>query len=417
MPWGPRMAERNVLVISHGHPDLLKGGGELAAYSQFRELQRRDGIDAWFLGRTRADDGHGGTPFSVRRDHELLWHSDMPDTFNLSQPNKHIVWSAFRELLGRLEPRVVHFHHYLHVGLELLLEVKRHDPSTRIVMTLHEFWAMCHQGGTMVKARSGALCRRASPADCHACFPQHSPADFFLRELFVKSFFDLVDVFVSPSHFLKSRYVEWGFPADRIQVLENGQEPVTPAPPRPLADGGARNRFAFFGQINPSKGVQVLLDAVDSLPKLVRANVQVEVHGANLELQTEEFQERIRERLKRNRKSVRFMGAYTEADLPKLMAGVDWLVMPSTWWENSPLVIQEAFAHGRPVICSDIGGMAEKVGHGVNGLHFRVGNPLDLAATLQTAMGTPGLWERLRAGVVAPPTVAQTVDRLLQLYD
>jgi len=57
------------------------------------------------------------------------------------------------------------------------------------------------------------------------------------------------------------------------------------------------------------------------------------------------------------------------------MAAVDWVVVPSIWWENSPLVIQEAFAHGRPVICSDIGGMAEKVAHEKNGLHFRANDP------------------------------------------
>ena len=43
------------------------------------------------------------------------------------------------------------------------------------------------------------------------------------------------------------------------------------------------------------------------------------------------------------------------------MSEIDWVVVPSRWWENSPLVIQEAFMHGRPVICSGIGGMAEKV--------------------------------------------------------
>ena len=47
------------------------------------------------------------------------------------------------------------------------------------------------------------------------------------------------------------------------------------------------------------------------------------------------------------------------------------MVVPSIWWETGPLVVLEAFQHGRPVICSDIGGMAEKVTDGVNGLHFR----------------------------------------------
>ena len=58
-------------------------------------------------------------------------------------------------------------------------------------------------------------------------------------------------------------------------------------------------------------------------------------------------------------------------------------------------MIQEAFKYGRPVICSDIGGMAEKVTPGVNGLHFRAGNALDLADRIEEAVESPGLWERL----------------------
>ena len=80
------------------------------------------------------------------------------------------------------------------------------------------------------------------------------------------------------------------------------------------------------------------------------------------------------------------------------MQSVDWMVMPSIWWENSPIVIQEAFFHGRPLICSNIGGMAEKITDGVNGLHFRVGSPEDLADRMTQAMSTPELWDRLRDG-------------------
>ena len=72
------------------------------------------------------------------------------------------------------------------------------------------------------------------------------------------------------------------------------------------------------------------------------------------------------------------------------MAEIDWVVVPSIWWENSPLVIQEAFLHGRPVICSDIGGMAEKVEHEVNGLHFRVGDHAALGRPCSAPPSTSG---------------------------
>ena len=99
------------------------------------------------------------------------------------------------------------------------------------------------------------------------------------------------------------------------------------------------------------------------------------------------------------------------------MEHADWIVVPSIWWENSPLVIQEAFMHGRPVICSDIGGMAEKVRDGVDGLHFRANDARSLAATIQRAAGTPGLWEKLRQGIRPVYAMQEHVARLTTLYD
>jgi len=100
-----------------------------------------------------------------------------------------------------------------------------------------------------------------------------------------------------------------------------------------------------------------------------------------------------------------------------MMAAVDWVVVPSVWWENSPLVIQEAFAAGRPVICSDVGGMAEKVHDGVDGLHFRVGDAESLAATIHRAVRTPGLWERLREGIPEVHSMAEHADVLTDAYE
>src|SRR5262249_57931996 len=94
------------------------------------------------------------------------------------------------------------------------------------------------------------------------------------------------------------------------------------------------------------------------------------IHGANLDLQTAAYQDEFRSLLETTKLNVTLVGRYAHGDLPRLMANIDWVIVPSIWWENSPLVIQEAFAYGKPVICSDIGGMAEKVTDRVNGLHF-----------------------------------------------
>jgi glycosyltransferase involved in cell wall biosynthesis len=96
------------------------------------------------------------------------------------------------------------------------------------------------------------------------------------------------------------------------------------------------------------------------------------------------------------------------------MSTVDWVVVPSIWWENSPLVIQEAFVARRPVICSAIGGMAEKVRHEIDGLHFRPGDPVDLADTMMRA--EKGIHERLSLGIGPVHSMRASAREHLRLY-
>ncbi len=98
------------------------------------------------------------------------------------------------------------------------------------------------------------------------------------------------------------------------------------------------------------------------------------------------------------------------------MRDIAWVVVPSVWWENSPMVIQEAFMYGRPVICSGIGGMAEKVQDGVDGLHFRVEDARDLAAKLHRAASSPAQWKRLRANVRPVYSMAEAVEAHSSIY-
>jgi glycosyltransferase involved in cell wall biosynthesis len=99
------------------------------------------------------------------------------------------------------------------------------------------------------------------------------------------------------------------------------------------------------------------------------------------------------------------------------MRSVDWIVVPSLWWENAPLVILEAFRHGRPVIAADIGGMAELIVPETNGLVFRRGDANDLARMMSRAISEPELWYRLRYGAATVPTVADTADAYLELFE
>jgi len=409
------MDETRILIVSHGHPDFSPGGGEIAAYTHWQELRRR-GITAMLVCRAANSPGHVGAPFSLRSSDglEALFSAPPVNHFRHSQPQAKVVYDDFRALLERFRPNIVHFHHYAHLGLELIREVRKYDARVPIALTLHEFLGICNAHGQMVKT-NGVLCQKAAPLDCNACFPGISPQDFFMRELFVKSFFSLVDVFLCPSDFLRQRYIAWGLPPEKTIVLENGQPPIPPAGREESSEQTFETRFVALGQLSRRKGTLVLLDAVRLLPKRIRKLVRIEIHGTAQHAE-EGFQVEFDTALQECGTAVHFCGRYAPQDLPGILRHNGWLVVPSIWWENSPLVIQEAFAAGRPVICSNIGGMAEKVVPGVSGVHFRVNNASDLAQRIEECATSPSLWKRLCGGVPKPPTIEQTVDQLFPLY-
>ncbi|QRM30271.1 glycosyltransferase family 4 protein [Microvirga sp. VF16] len=410
-----------ILIVSHGHPSFSLGGAEIAAYNLHKGLNRVGGAESRFFARVGHPVArHSGTALmSLRQtEGEFLYHADEYDHFLISNRNTEEIERDFLRVLRDLKPDVVHFHHFIGLGLEMIYAVRQALPDCVIVITFHEFLSICNHHGQMVKTGGTKLCHRASPSDCNACFPEISPARFLRREHFIRGLLDVADYFVSPSQFLVDRYVDWGLDRSRFIVIENGLDIAEPAAPRPLPQRtGRRSRFGYFGQITQFKGVDILLDAVTCIPDSVWGDdAQLMIFGGNLERQPEPFQEKIRKLVERAGPRVRFYGSYQNSEMPRLMRSIDWTIIPSIWWENSPIVIQESFFHGRPMICSNIGGMAEKITDGVNGLHFRVGSSQDLVDRMTEALTTPKLWENLRAGIGQPITYEECARQHLELY-
>jgi glycosyltransferase involved in cell wall biosynthesis len=429
-----------ILVIANGHPAIDKGGVEIVAYNQFKEIDSRPDCDAMFFAALPNGPTDRGTRVSRRKDNEVLLSTHTTDFFKLSQAYKPAILWHFKELLELFQPTVVHIHAYIHLGVEIIRGVHNYSPDVPIVLTLHEYLAICNQNGQMVKRGSHKLCFESSPADCHRCFPEHSPADFFLRKRFIQSFFSLVDQFISPSQFLAERYIEWGLPADKIRVLQNGQIAAghkeagatrsrRGAGRRTSKRGDSANfaanlrtlktkrlRFGFFGQITPFKGVDILLEAATHLPQSIREEISISVHGTGFNAQSDAYRRKIGSLLRETKDCARLHGPYEPRDLETLMLDVDWVVVPSIWWENSPVVIEEAFCYGRPVICSDIGGMAEKVRDGIDGLHFKVASPEDLAAAIESIVAGHVDWDELHRNGREPISVPESTDEHLALY-
>ncbi|KZE29179.1 glycosyltransferase family 4 protein [Chelatococcus daeguensis] len=404
-----------VLVVAHNHPDFHPGGTEIFAHDLFLSLKER-GLEALFLAATNRihRDPRPGTAFQGlpgASDEVVLWSGHF-DRFYMSQTDTYGVVPDLKGLIESFRPDVVHIHHLLLVGVEFIALVRRLLPETRIVVTLHDYYPICAHDGLMMRTKERERCDAASPHRCHGCFPEIGADRFLLRERHLKTHFSQVDLFIAPSRFLKERYVAWGLPSGAIEVVANGR-PAVPAAAHRSSPDGRRPVFGYFGNFNPWKGVTVLLKAAARLADL--DGFALRLHGG-APFQAEHFVAEVDELAAAVEPHVVRLGPYRRDELPALMAAVDWVVMPSIWWENAPLVIQEAFRHRRPVIASGIGGMAEMVRDGVDGLLVRPDDPSALASAIREAAETQGLWDRLVGGIAAPPDIGEVADRHIALY-
>ena len=415
------MTPTKVLFFLHNHPSIRPGGSESYALELYESMRSSPDFDPTLVARLGPDvatdrKAHTDAPFStVNSDPKQYFFFTEEAHFDfvfMTLREKARYTSHFANFLRAQNPDVVHFQHTYFYGIDFLTLTRSVLPDVPIVYTLHEFLPICNRDGQMLRT-NGELCLEASPRRCNECFPDVPPQHFFLRERFAKAHLEKVDVFLAPSRFLMERYVDWGIPREKIRFEDYGRGPQPRLPggdaPRP------RNRLGYFGQANPFKGHQVLLRAMAML-RHERPDIHLWLNAANFSLQKPYWKEEFPQLLEAAGDSVTFAGAYDHASVPRRMAQVDWVIVPSLWWENSPLVIQEAFMHGRPVICSNIGGMAEKVTHGVNGLHFAVADPVSLAQVIRDAVDTPGLWDQLRAGMPDVYTMEQHMASLRQLY-
>ena len=407
-----------LLMITNGHPERCTGGCEIISYEVFQSLHERRHLDVTLLARDYkpAYPSREVTPFTTLRQEpqEILWSQPPFDFFSSRTLDPREITESFRRLLETLQPDVVHLQHTIGLGYDVIWQIKNSLPKTPLVYTLHEFLPICHRLGHMVK-NTGELCTKADPGSCHGCFPDIPPQQFVLRTLRARSAFRLVDRFLVPSQFLRDRYLEWGIPQDKIEYQPAGRS-LAPPSAKFCETTPATNTFGFFGQMRPNKGVTVLLEAVTKIKQRGGTPIKVFINGSSLEDETPEYQSRVRHLLEACGDWVEDLGAYQRDELEARMARVAWVVVPSIWWENSPLVIEEAFHYDRPVLCGNVGGMAEKVEHDANGLHFEIGNPYSLAQTLQRAASTRGLWRHLRSQVVKSPPTAQMAQGLERTY-
>ena len=439
-----------ILLVVHGFPPSASGGTEVYA-RDLADALASSGEDEVTVF-TRDNDPHRPElsvlaavegPVRVVRVNNTFQSCH---SFEESYANPGIERIA-AALLDDWRPAVVHVQHLtcLSTGIPRQAALR----EIPIVVTLNDYWLICHRG--QLVNLDGQRCEGPGSEGCARCFEAGvlagAPAfrtGRLLRSVPVPGASAVVrlaeravgaltsgdriraaslarlrhmqeavrdvDLFLAPSATLAGAFAAFGIPAHRL--LRCNQGIALPPFERGQRAPSDRLRVGFAGGFLPTKGPDVLLDAIDLLTP---GSVYVDLLGSGGAYHGDDrFGESLASRL--GHPAIRRLGPVPHERMPAVFDDLDVLVVPSTWIENAPFIIREAFAAGVPVITSDLGGMAEMVRDGVDGLLFPAGDAVALAAILRRLVDDPHLLDALRAGTVRPMSIEADGAWLRDIY-
>jgi len=434
-----------ILLIVHGLPPACAGGTETYTLGLARALAARQGFQVGILAR----DADASLPElhirTERRGDVDIWFVNNTfqacATFEETYRNPGLC-AAVRPCVDAFAPDVVHVQHLTALSTDLVSALN--SRGIPVVMTLNDYWPICHRG-QLLNTR-GERCDGGAGRPCADCIPAGAvapPAAWRLvrqfrrggsivrwmsaaavrlrpavstapmaraRAAHMREMLGHASVLLAPSKTLQAQYEAFGIDTGRILRWEQGiaqraQQTVTRAGTVPL-------RVLFAGSLMFSKHPALLLDALQFLPA---KSVQVDLLGSVVAYHGDEaYASSLRARL--GHPAMRRSGPVPHERVAAALRDVDAVVVPSIWIENAPFVIKEAFAAGVPVIASRLGGMMELVRDGVDGLLFQPGDARSLADVFRRLSNEPALLPALRRGIRAPLTIEEDAARTAALY-
>ena len=372
------------LIISTLFPPDMLGGAELAC-SELAKWLVEQGHEVHVLTTAKAQDEQlEGEKINGLNMWRIYMSRPYPAFFHPSNGGvKKMIWhiqdhfdprneSLVDKILDQVNPDVVNIHCIQGFGYNALgLLARRKLP---VVFTLHDLGLTCIKmnmfAGGKNCAQQGFLCSLSA---------RYKWA--FLNKIQRKAF-------VSPSSALLGRLAEF------TPIRKSNCRVVKYVTSFPLIDTAPNVhspiRFLYVGRIHDTKGVRFLLEIFDELSRLGDFRVTLVGGGNELEGLRRDLQART---------WINFVGPVHSSQVRSYLLDADILCVPSLWFENSPLVIYEAFHCGLPVIASRIGGIPELVQQNVNGRLVDAGNHDEWKSALKDLISNPEQLKSLRAGV------------------
>lgn len=444
---------RFLLTVHQFFPNYFSGT-EVLTYSVAKELLRRGHTVAVLTGfpaRTQMADAERFDEYDLEGVHVYRFHhayvpmGEQNVTTEIEYDN-HLAAQYFALILQQFKPDIVHFFHLSRLGAGLIDAVVAAGIPAYATPT--DFYTICPTSQLLL--HGGNVCGGPSPhaGNCvkHVAeltrgpkarmitrfvpdwvadtavkltadgtlppYPLHlEVAAMHRRKNTMITRMNWLNGIVAPTNLMTRVLTSNGVDPNLILNANYGidvggydAQPAERTAERPLV-------VCFIGTLAPHKGCHVLIEAFKRLPT---GTARLKVYGNPADFP--EYYAGLQKRAE-GVDHIEFLGTFPNHEIGKIIAGIDILVVPSLWYENTPLVVYSSLAAKRPVLASDFPGLSETIKHDWNGLIFTPGDFTALYACLKRLIDTPALLGDLSRNCHPPKSTVQYVDELLALYE
>jgi glycosyltransferase involved in cell wall biosynthesis len=445
---------RLVLTTHQFFPDF-SAGTEVLTLSSAKELQARGHqVEVW-TGFPAADkhlaeedrfDAYEFEGISVKRYHHSYTPTSVQRNAVEAEYNNLLFRQNFSEYLRAATPDIVHFFHLSRLSASPIPACQQLQIPT--VLTTTDFWAICPLNQLRLPDNSACPGPDRLAGNClqHVlAIAQPTPMRRLIRALphwlltplmwaakqtwwlerrfspmakalsarpgWLMQTLNTVDRILAPTRFMQEILVGRGLDAARVRRMPYGidLDLYQNAPANNTRDV---IHVGFIGTLAEHKGAHVLIAAARQLPP--EMPLAVKIYGG-----LEEFPQYVAQlkELAGEDQRISFCGAFPNQDIGRVFADLDVLVVPSMWYENTPLVVHSAQATSTPVIGSNVPGISEVIQHGHNGLLFEMGDIEALASLLGRIAGDGEVIRSMSRNASKPTSIPDYIDGLESIYD
>jgi glycosyltransferase involved in cell wall biosynthesis len=418
-------------------PDAV-GGTEVYVESLAAEQARR-GVDVVVAAPSRAERQYVLDGLRVRR----FRTSDSLDLCALYGGGDPVARTALAELVDEEQPDIVHLHAFTSaVSAMVASDVRLREIP--MVFTYHTPTASC-QRGTLLRWGVEVCDGRLDVHTCASCtlnglgqtrtrslvlgstppvlgsaigrlgltggvWTAARMTDLVRRQQRAfHSFMHAMDRIVVLCEWSAQLLIKNGIPRRKLVLSRHGLPPSTR---RARSHATGALRVAYLGRVHPTKGPDTLIRAVRARPT---APIQLDMYGVLQDDPSTDYVHHVYD-LASGDPRIRLLDPVPSGRVIEVLADYDVLAVPSRWLETGPLVVLEAFAAGIPVVGSNLGGIAELVTPGVDGVLVEPDSVAAWADVLAELACKRSELERLSHGIRTPRTIQEVADDMQRMY-